>query len=103
MVRDLRFCIALSNDAKAVLYRARKLYWNTDEKTSSNARHGRPIDLEKHVLCVNGAVFEKRLSPTLRMLEDVYADRKKAKKVMMDKKEEYKAIQDEIARLEAEI
>jgi hypothetical protein len=37
------------------------------------------------------------------MLEDVYADRKKAKKVMMDKKEEYKRIQDEIALLEAEL
>ena len=69
----------------------------------SHCENGREINLEKHVLCVNGAVFEKRLSPTLRMLEDVYADRKKAKKVMMDKKEEYKAIQDEIERLESEI
>ena len=69
----------------------------------SHCENGREIDLEKHVLCVNGAVFEKRLSPTLRMLEDVYADRQKAKKVMMDKKEEYKAIQDEIERLEAEL
>jgi DNA polymerase elongation subunit (family B) len=25
--------------------------------------NGRPIDLEKHVLCVNGVVFEKRKSP----------------------------------------
>ncbi len=65
--------------------------------------NGRPIDLNNHVLCVNGAVFEKRLSPTLRMLEDVYADRKKAKKVMMDKKEEYKKILDEIEKLEAEL
>ena len=30
------------------------------------------------------------------MLEDVYADRKKAKKVMMDKKEDLKKIMDEI-------
>jgi hypothetical protein len=48
-------------------------------------------------------VFEKRSSPTLRMLEDVYADRKKAKKVMMDKKEEYKSVMDEIKKLEAEL
>jgi predicted nucleic acid-binding Zn-ribbon protein len=37
------------------------------------------------------------------MLEDVYADRKKAKKVMMDKKEEYKDIQNQIEKLEAEL
>ena len=65
--------------------------------------NGRPIDLEKHVLCVNGVVFEKRKSPTLIMLEDVYADRKKAKKVMMDKKEELKEVMDEIKQLEAEL
>ncbi len=61
------------------------------------------IDLEKHVVCVNGVVFEKRYSPTLKMLDDVYADRKKNKKIMMQKKEEYKAVIDEIKRLEAEL
>jgi DNA polymerase elongation subunit (family B) len=61
------------------------------------------IDLEKHVVCVNGVVFEKRYSPTLKMLDDVYADRKKNKKIMMQKKEEYKAVMDEIKRLEAEL
>lgn len=65
--------------------------------------NGREIDLEKHVVCVNGVVFEKRKSPTLRMLEDVYADRKKNKNIMMDKKEELKKILDEIKKLEAEI
>lgn len=65
--------------------------------------NGREIDPVNHVVCVNGAVFNKRLSPTLKMLEDVYADRKKAKKVMMAKKEEYKALQDEIERLESEL
>jgi DNA polymerase elongation subunit (family B) len=65
--------------------------------------NGRPIDLEKHVLCVNGVVFEKRKSPTLIMLEDVYADRKKAKKVMMDKKEELKEVMDQIKELELEL
>ena len=73
------------------------------EKNKSKCDNGRPIDLEKHVVCVNGAVFEKRLSPTLRMLEDVYADRKKNKKVMMAKKEELKEVMDEIKKLEAEI
>jgi DNA polymerase elongation subunit (family B) len=74
-----------------------------DPKNKDLCDNGRPIDLNKHVVCINGVVFEKRSSPTLRMLEDVYADRKKAKKVMMDKKEEYKRIQDEIALLEAEL
>ena len=55
------------------------------------------------VVCVNGSVFEKRLSPTLRMLEDVYGDRKKNKKIMMAKKEERKDILDQIAELEGEI
>jgi DNA polymerase elongation subunit (family B) len=74
-----------------------------DEKDKSKCTNGRPIDLEKHVLCVNGVVFEKRKSPTLIMLEDVYADRKKAKKVMMQKKEDLKKILDEIKELETEI
>lgn len=65
--------------------------------------NGREIDLEKHVVCVNGVVFEKRKSPTLRMLEDVYADRKKNKNIMMDKKEDLKKVLDEIKKLEAEL
>jgi DNA polymerase elongation subunit (family B) len=65
--------------------------------------NGRKIELDKHVLCINGVVFEKRLSPTLKMLEDVYADRKKAKNIMMDKKEELKKVDDEIKRLEADL
>ena len=65
--------------------------------------NGREIDLEKHVVCVNGVVFEKRNSPTLQMLEDVYADRKKNKNIMMDKKEELKKVLDEIKKLEAEL
>lgn len=65
--------------------------------------NGREIDFEKYVVCVNGVVFEKRKSPTLTMLEDVYADRKKAKKIMMDKKEELNEIDIEIRKLEAEL
>ena len=74
-----------------------------DEKDKSKCSNGRPIDLDKHVVCVNDVVFEKRPSPTLRMLEDVYADRKKNKKIMMNKKEELKEVLDEIKKLEAEI
>jgi DNA polymerase elongation subunit (family B) len=72
-----------------------------DEKDKTKCSNGRIIDLEKHVVCVNGVVFEKRSSPTLRMLEDVYADRKKNKKIMMQKKEELKDVLDEIKKLES--
>ena len=74
-----------------------------NEKDKDFCENGRPIDLEKHVVCVNGVVFEKRLSPTLRMLEDVYADRKFNKKIMMNKKDELKAVMDEIKELESEL
>lgn len=64
---------------------------------------GIKIDPDKHVVCVNGVVFEKRYSPTLKMLDDVYADRKKAKKTMLQKKEELNKILEEIKMLESEI
>jgi DNA polymerase elongation subunit (family B) len=74
-----------------------------DENDKTKCSNGRKIDLDKHVLCVNGVVFEKRSSPTLRMLEDVYADRKKNKGIMMDKKEELKKVLDEIKKLEQDL
>jgi DNA polymerase elongation subunit (family B) len=58
------------------------------------------LDSEKHVVCINGAVFEKRISPTLRMIEDVYRDRKTNKKKMMSAKEELKSVLDQIKELE---
>ena len=75
-----------------------------DDKTIClNGSETVKIDYDKHVVCVNGVVFEKRYSPTLKMLDDVYADRKKNKKIMMSKKEELKKVQDEIKRLESEL
>ena len=65
--------------------------------------NGKKIDLDQHVVCVNGVVFEKRSSPTLRMLEDVYADRSRNKKIMMGKKDELKKVMDEIKKLEHEL
>ena len=73
-----------------------------DKEDKAKCANGRPIE-DNMVVCVNGSVFEKRLSPTLRMLEDVYGDRKKNKKIMMVKKEERKDILDQIAELEGEI
>ena len=78
---------------------------STDEDPEYCVNKGQriKIDKEKHVRCVNGVVFEKRYSPTINMLEDVYADRKKNKNIMMQKKEELKKIQDEIKKLEEEL
>jgi DNA polymerase elongation subunit (family B) len=61
------------------------------------------INLDEHVVCVNGTVFKKVDSPTIKMLEDVFADRKKNKKIMLQKKEELKAVQDEMKALEKEL
>jgi DNA polymerase elongation subunit (family B) len=74
-----------------------------DEKDKSKCTNGRTINTDEHVICVNGVVFEKRISPTLNMLEDVYADRKKNKNIMLKKKEELKEVMDEIKKLEAEL
>ena len=74
-----------------------------DKKNPDFCDNGVPINLTKHVVCVNDVVFEKRNSPTIRMLEDVFADRKKAKNIMLNKKEELKAIQDQIKELEEEL
>jgi DNA polymerase elongation subunit (family B) len=74
-----------------------------DTKNPEYCDNGVKIELDKHVVCVNDVVFEKRNSPTLKMLEDVYADRKKNKKIMMAKKEELKEVLDQIKQLEAEL
>lgn len=71
-----------------------------DPKNMDQCDNGRPIDKKNHVICVNGVVFEKRESPTLKMIADVYKDRKTNKNIMMDKKEELKKIQNEIKELE---
>ncbi len=56
-----------------------------------------------HVVCINGVVFEKRNSPTLNMLKDVYVERKVNKKKMMDKKEELSKVLNEIKKLESDL
>jgi hypothetical protein len=48
-------------------------------------------------------VFQKRKSPTIQMLNDVFSDRKRNKKMMMAKKEELKKVLDEIKELEKDI
>lgn len=74
-----------------------------DENNKERCTNGVVIDKSKHVVCVNGVVFEKRKSPTLSMLEDIYADRKKAKRTMFEKRDERELILAEIKKLEAEL
>ena len=73
-----------------------------DQKNPEYCDNGIKIDKENHVICVNDVVFEKRNSPTIRMLEDVFSDRKKAKNTMLRKKEELKEVLDQIKILEQE-
>ncbi len=61
------------------------------------------IYFDKEVVCVNGTVFRKKISPTLQMLEDVYTERKKYKKVMMDKAKLKDKLEKELDKLEKEI
>ncbi len=72
----------------------------TDKEYCINEGRRVKIDADKMVVCINGAVFLKRKSPTIRMLEDVFSDRKKNKKIMMQKKLEYSDTMDEIKKLE---
>ena len=74
-----------------------------DPKNPEYCDNGMEIDKDNHVVCVNGVVFRKRNSPTIRMLKDVSFDRQSAKKTMMQKKDELKKVLDEIKALEAEL
>jgi DNA polymerase elongation subunit (family B) len=65
--------------------------------------NGKIINSDEHVVCVNKEVFRKRRSPTIVMLEDVFAERKKAKKIMFQKMAEYAAVMEEIKELEKEL
>jgi DNA polymerase elongation subunit (family B) len=74
-----------------------------DPKKPDYCDNGMEINKDEHVVCVNGVVFRKRNSPTIQMLNDVYNDRKKNKKIMMQKKDELKKVLDEIKKLEEEV
>jgi DNA polymerase elongation subunit (family B) len=74
-----------------------------DSKDNTRTENGILIDKKIHVVCNNGTVFLKRISPTIQMLIDVYKDRKVNKKIMMKKKDEYHETLDEIKKLEMEL
>lgn len=74
-----------------------------DKNRPEYCDNGAKINKEEHVVCINGVVFRKRNSPTIQMLTDVFNNRKKNKKIMMQKKDELKKVLDEIKKLESEI
>lgn len=74
-----------------------------DKDNPERCTNGHIIDLEKETVTISGAVFKKEKSPTIKMLEDVFADRKKTKKKMFACKEKYKSILNQIKELENEI
>ena len=74
-----------------------------DKNNPEFCDNGLKINKEEHVVCINGVVFRKRNSPTIQMLTDVFNDRKKNKKIMMQKKDELKKVLDEIKKLESEL
>lgn len=59
------------------------------------------VNLDTHVVCVNKTVFLKRKSPTIRMLEEVYAERKVNKKKMMDAKTKMKELERKLEEVRA--
>ena len=74
-----------------------------DSRNKGHFEDGTVINLDEYVICVNGEVFMKRKSPTITMLQDVYADRKTNKKLMMKKRAELKVVQDQIKELEKQL
>jgi DNA polymerase elongation subunit (family B) len=74
-----------------------------DINNKSICTNGTPIDMDNHVVCINDVVFKKTKSPTLKMLEEIYADRVVNKKIMMRKKEEWSSIMDEINELKMDL
>jgi DNA polymerase elongation subunit (family B) len=74
-----------------------------DPQNKDYCLNGNKIDLNEHVVCVNGVVFRKLISPTISMLQDVFMDRKKTKKSMMVKMGELENVLKEIKQLEMEL
>jgi len=65
---------------------------------------GRKVAIDVNdVVCTNGTVFVKKKSPTLDMLEDVYAKRKDYKRVMMSKRIEKEKLEKELIKLEEQL
>jgi DNA polymerase elongation subunit (family B) len=61
--------------------------------------HQLPID-ESDIVTLNGSVFKKEDGVVTQVMGEVYADRKKWKKVMMQKHEELERLKEELKKLE---
>ncbi len=61
------------------------------------------IEDDKHIVCVNGAVFERGYSVTINFLETIFAERKKYKNMMLAELKSCDAMGKEIASLKEEM
>ena len=61
------------------------------------------IDEEKHIVCVNGAVFERGYSVTINFLETIFAERKKYKNMMLSELKKYDILNKELIALKEEL
>lgn len=61
------------------------------------------IEDDKHIVCVNGAVFERGYSVTINFLETIFAERKKFKKMMLTELKNYDYMAKEVNSLKEEL
>lgn len=61
------------------------------------------IDPVNDVICINGAVFKKRDSVTIKFLEEVYNERKRYKKMMGIEKNRVETLTEELSQLMLEL
>ena len=61
------------------------------------------VDDTKHIVCVNGAVFERGYSVTINFLETMFAERKKYKNIMLSELKKYDALNKEVIALKEEL
>ena len=61
------------------------------------------IDDEKHIICVNGAVFNRGKSVTIDFLKSVFAERKRFKKMMGVELKKYDTMNRELNLMKEEL
>ena len=91
----------LKDRGKDVMYMIQKLRNGDDVYSTFN---GYKIKLEKDdIVTLNGAVFKNEDGIVKNVMGDIYKERKRYKKMMMDANMELKEMQDELERLKKEL